>query len=87
MIISPETKKHFVQSLTSKKFVTVLYSLTWLFVLLLIIVLKPEPSEAIINALLMAIAGVFTAFVGANTVADHYLDGKNNKNKDTMNEK
>jgi len=76
MPISPETKKHFVQSLTSKKFITVLYSLTWLFAILLVVILKPTPSEAIVNALLMAIAGVFTAFVGGNVWGDHF--GKSN---------
>ena len=63
--------KHIISSLTSKKFITVLYSLTWLFILLLIVVLKPTVSESIVNALLWAIGGVFTAFVGGNTIGDH----------------
>lgn len=71
MNLAPETKKHFVQSLTSKKFITAMYSLTWLFIILLVVILA-NPSETIINALLMAIASVYAAYVTGNTVADHY---------------
>jgi peptidoglycan/LPS O-acetylase OafA/YrhL len=76
MDMNPETKKIFLQSLTSRKFITVLYALTWLFIILLVVILKPTPSEAIVNALLMAIAGMFTAFVGGNVWGDHF--GKSN---------
>jgi hypothetical protein len=77
-----EIIKHIFSSLTSKKFITVIYTLTWLFILLLIIILKTCPAqENVINALLIAIGSVFTAFVGGNTFADHYFDGKNKTNK------
>ena len=85
MAIKPESSKFMLQSLTSKKFVTVIYSLTWLFAILLIVILRPNTSESIVNALLMAVGGVFTAFVGANTFGDHYFDGKYKNDKDPTN--
>lgn len=70
--MNEQLKNHVVMSLTSKKIVTVLYSLTWLFAILLIVILKSAtPSETIVNALLLAISGVFTAFAGANVLGDH----------------
>jgi hypothetical protein len=75
--------KHLLSTLTSKKFITVIYSLTWLFILLLLVILKTCPvQEGLVNVLLIAIGSVFTAFVGGNVAGDHYFDGKNKNNKD-----
>jgi hypothetical protein len=64
--------KHLLSALTSKKFITTVYTLTWLFILLLIIVLKTCPiQETLINSLLIAVGSVFTAFVGGNVFGDH----------------
>ena len=64
--------KHLLSALTSKKFITTVYTLTWLFILLLIIILKTCPiQEGLVNSLLIAIGSVFTAFVGGNVVGDH----------------
>ena len=67
------------QNLNSKKFIIVFWSLTCLFIILTIVILKfAAPDINIIKALLTTIGVVFTAYMGANAYADHYVDGKNN---------
>lgn len=79
--------KQIVSALTSKKFVTVLYSLTWLFIILLIVILKTCPmQEGVINSLLIAIGAVYSAFVGGNVLGDHEILNKNKKQKENVSE-
>jgi hypothetical protein len=60
--------KHLTQSLTSKKFVTTLYTITWLCVILLLFMYK---TDTISEAILWLIGAIFSAFVTGNVFGDH----------------
>jgi hypothetical protein len=76
--------KHIVSSLTSKKFIVVMFSLACLFGLLLIVILRSCPiQEGVVNALLMALGSVFAAYCGANVAGDHFGKTTNPKIEDS----
>lgn len=61
--------KHLTQSLTSKKFVTTLYTITWLCVILLLYMYK---TNTISESILWLVGAVFSAFVAGNVIGDHH---------------
>ena len=61
--------RHLTQSLTSKKFVTTLYTITWLCVILLLYMYK---TNTVSESILWLVGAVFSAFVAGNVVGDHY---------------